>query len=74
MTRKLNLAVLGSVLLIAACDGGGGDGGGGGGKLLGINSLGQAFVDAFSLRRNDTPVDAQSVNLVLTPKAQPFNP
>lgn len=72
MTRKLNLAVLGAVLLIAACDGG--SDGGGGGNAQGINSLGQAFVDAFNLRRNDTPVDAQSVNLVLTPDVQPFNP
>lgn len=73
MTRKLNLAVLGAVLLLAACDGGS-DGGGGGGKAQGINTLGQAFVDAFNLLRNDTPVDAQSVNLVLTPAVEPFNP
>lgn len=72
MTRKLNFAVLGAVLLIAACESE--SGGGDGGNAKGINSLGQAFVDAFSLRRNDTPVDAQSVNLVLTPTVQPFNP
>ncbi|MGY3438400.1 MULTISPECIES: hypothetical protein [unclassified Marinovum] len=73
MKRKFTLSCLlvGSTLLLAACGGGGGGGDKG---AKGINSLGQAFVNAFSLRRNDKPVDAQSVNLTLTPRKTPFNP
>ena len=70
------VALLASGLLLAACDGDGGGGGGGdgGGDPQGIASLGQDFVNAFNLAATDEPVDAQSVDLVLTPMAEPFNP
>ncbi|AKO99074.1 MULTISPECIES: hypothetical protein [Marinovum] len=70
MRRKLTCVALGAVLLLAACEGDGG----GGDSPRGIATLGQAFVDAFNQIRNSTPVDAQSVNLKLTPKKTPFNP
>ncbi|MFZ5962171.1 hypothetical protein ACOXXX_04400 [Thalassococcus sp. BH17M4-6] len=72
--RHRTAVLLTSGLLLAACDGGGGGGGGGGGVVQGIATLGQAFVNAFNLGPNDEPVDAQSVDLVLTPTEEPFNP
>ncbi len=62
--------VIASSLFVAACD----EGGGGGDDAQGIETLGSGFVNAFNQNRNDTPVNAQSVNLTLTPQQQPFNP
>lgn len=70
MKRNLTCLALGAVLLLSACEGDGSSGG----NAKGIASLGQAFVNAFNQLRNSTPVDAQSVNLKLTPTKTPFNP
>ncbi|WP_407492966.1 hypothetical protein [Pseudooceanicola sp. MF1-13] len=65
--RKLLLAMAGTVLVLAACDGST--------PVSGINSLGQAFVNAFNQAPNSAPVqNVQSLPLTLTPTATPFNP
>lgn len=69
MRRKLSCLALGAVLLLSACEGDGSSG-----SVNGIATLGQAFVRAFNQLRNSAPVDAQSVNLKLTPTKTPFNP
>jgi len=65
---RLSVMLIASAGLLSACDGGGGA------VAKGIDSLGAAFVAAFNKSRNSEPVDAQSVNLVLTPTIEPFDP
>ena len=60
----LSLLLVGA-LALAACDSN---------VRRGINSLGKDFVRMFNQDRNSEPVDAQSVDMTLTPLIEPFNP
>lgn len=71
MTSLNKTGLAGVLLLVAACGSSGSDDDD---TAQGINTLGQSFVNAFLQRRTDTPVDAQSVTLTLTPTTAPFNP
>ncbi len=62
------LALGGLGLLLAACDDDNGS------DRSGIESLGSDFVNAFQADPNSTPVDAQDVDLTLTPTIEPFDP
>ncbi len=67
--RSKTLAVLLGGVLLAGCDGSSDTA-----APEGISTFGSAFVSMFQADENATPVDAQSVNLTLTPTAEPFNP
>ncbi len=66
---RLGLALGGIALVVAACDSDDNDDFAGG-----INSLGDSFVQAFRADPNSEPVNAQDVDLTLTPFVEPFNP
>lgn len=55
--------------MVAACDGlGSGNG------AAGITSFGSSFVEMFEADSNDEPVDAQSIDIAVNLKSDPFNP
>ena len=60
----LSLLLVGAIAL-AACDSN---------VRRGIDTLGKDFVRMFNQDRNSEPVDAQSVDMTLTPLIEPFNP
>ena len=64
---RLGLALAGLAALVAACD----DDDGG---QSGIDSLGGDFERAFAADPESDPVDAQDVDLTLTPTVEPFDP
>jgi hypothetical protein len=41
---------------------------------MGIRTLGLDFLRMFNMDRNKEPLDAQDVQMTLTPAVEPFNP
>lgn len=69
MTRlTLSLALVATTALAAACNDDGDDI-----ASRDIDSLGPDFAAAFNAGPNDEPVDAQDVDLQLTPRLDPFD-
>lgn len=66
---RLGLVLVGVAIVTAACNDGGNRGFGGG-----IATLGGDFVKAFRADPNSEPVNAQDVDLKLTPFVEPFDP
>ena len=66
---RLGLGLVGLAVLVAACDDDGSTA-----DSRGISSLGDDFGEAFAADPNSDPVDAQDVNLTLTPTIEPFDP
>jgi predicted small secreted protein len=64
-TRLILSVMLTGALGLAACDSP---------AVAGIDTLGKSFVAMFNQDPNSEPVDAQSVELALTPEIEPFNP
>ena len=75
LIRSLAILALSGVAL-AACDedNGGGGGGDGDGVSQGIDTLGADFVEVFNQDPNDDPIDADSVDLRLNSRIEPFDP
>ena len=66
---RLGLALAGLAALVAACDDDGSTA-----DSRGIQSLGDDFGEAFAAEPDSDPVDAQDVDLTLTPMIEPFDP
>lgn len=65
---KLSIALAAMLALAAACDDDNDTT-----VTRGVDSLGSDFVRAFNADPNDEPVNAQDVDLELTPRVEPFD-
>lgn len=64
---KLSIALAAMLALVAGCDDNDTN------VTRGVDSLGSDFVRAFNANPNDEPVNAQDVDLELTPRVEPFD-
>lgn len=70
MASKIPAALLLSALALAACDESGNDDAP---AETAVQSFGPSFAAAFAQDRNDEPIDAQEIALVLTPYVDPVD-